>query len=197
MEPHLPTRMGDGTFAHLTRSEIIREKYPDFGVQLGMAGEFVLGMHGRLEYEGVRLAGLWPKEQLLLAQQAGATMFGPVVNVNTGKSCAWNVARAVALVKPCMEVATIPVLGKGVLMTVAIYAEAADAIVNSDRAAAVAGCRDTPQGLRHATAGPNGRIGPRGRRLPRLLDYLSAEWLTTGMPHHSETGDTVAQVCIE
>ena len=45
----------------------------------------------------------------LLAQQAGATMFGPVVNVNTGKSCAWNIARAIALVKPCMEVATIPV----------------------------------------------------------------------------------------
>ena len=74
-----------------------------------MAGEFVLGMHGELAYEGVRLAGLWPREQLLLAQQAGATMFGPVVNVNTGKSCAWNMARAIAIVKPGMEVATIPV----------------------------------------------------------------------------------------
>ncbi len=51
-----------------------------------MAGEFVLGMHGRLEYDGVRLAGLWPKDQLLLAQKAGVTIFGPVVNVNTGKS---------------------------------------------------------------------------------------------------------------
>ena len=57
----------------------------------------------------MRLAGLWPREQLLLAQQAGATMFGPVVNVNTGKSCAWNIGRAIALVKPCMEVAEIPV----------------------------------------------------------------------------------------
>lgn len=101
---------GDPEFlAALRATAIIRKKYPDLGVQLGMAGEFVLGMHGRLEYEGVRLAGLWPKEQLLLAQQAGATMFGPVVNVNTGKSCAWNIARAIALVKPCMEVATIPV----------------------------------------------------------------------------------------
>ena len=95
--------------AALRATEIIRRKYPDFGVQLGMAGEFVLGMHGQLEYDGVRLAGLWPREQLLLAQKAGATMFGPVVNVNTGKSCAWNIARAIALVKPCMEVATIPV----------------------------------------------------------------------------------------
>ena len=87
---------------------IIREKYPDIGVELGMAGEFVLGMHGQLEYEGVRLAGLWPREQLLLAQKAGATMFGPVVNINTGKSCAWNIARAITLVKPCMEVADHP-----------------------------------------------------------------------------------------
>jgi len=66
-------------------------------------------MHGELEWNGVRLAGLWPRDQLLLAQKAGATMFGPVVNVNTGKSCAWNIARAVAIVKPCMAVATIPV----------------------------------------------------------------------------------------
>jgi len=101
---------GDPEFlAALRATAIIREKHADLGVQLGMAGEFVLGMHGELTYEGVRLAGLWPKDQLLLAQQAGATMFGPVVNVNTGKSCAWNVARAIAIVKPCMEVATIPV----------------------------------------------------------------------------------------
>ena len=78
---------GDPEFlAALRATKIIREKYPDMGVQLGMAGEFVLGMHGQLEWDGVRLAGLWPREQLLLAQKAGATMFGPVVNVNTGKS---------------------------------------------------------------------------------------------------------------
>ena len=101
---------GDPEFlAALRATEIIRARYPDLGIQLGMAGEFVLGMHGRLEYKGVRLAGLWPKEQLLLAQQAGVTMFGPVVNVNTGKSGAWNIARAIAIVKPCMEVAEIPV----------------------------------------------------------------------------------------
>jgi dimethylamine---corrinoid protein Co-methyltransferase len=101
---------GDPEFyATLKATEIIRKKYPDFGVQLGMAAEFVLGMHGELTYDGVRLAGLWPREQLLLAQKAGATMFGPVVNVNTGKSAAWNVARACTLVKPCMDVAEIPV----------------------------------------------------------------------------------------
>ncbi len=101
---------GDPEFlAALRATEIIHARYPDLGIQLGMAGEFVLGMHGKLTFKGTRLAGLWPREQLLLAQQAGATMFGPVVNVNTGKSCAWNVARAICLVKPCTEVAEIPV----------------------------------------------------------------------------------------
>jgi len=109
---------GDPEFlAALRATRIIRSRYPDMGVQLGMAGEFVLGMHGQLEWEGVRLAGLWPKDQLLLAQQAGATVFGPVVNINTGRSLAWNMARAVALIKPCMAVAEIPVhpnVGMGV-----------------------------------------------------------------------------------
>ncbi|NLT92461.1 MAG: [dimethylamine--corrinoid protein] Co-methyltransferase [Actinobacteria bacterium] len=109
---------GDPEFlAALRATRIIRARYPDMGVQLGMAGEFVLGMHGQLEWEGVRLAGLWPRDQLLLAQQAGATVFGPVVNINTGRSLAWNMARAVALIKPCMAVAEIPVhpnVGMGV-----------------------------------------------------------------------------------
>ena len=101
---------GDADFlAALTACRTLREKYPWLGIEIGMASEFVLGMHGQLEWDGVRLAGLWPREQLLLAQKAGASMFGPVVNINTGKSLAWNMARAIALIKPCMEVATIPV----------------------------------------------------------------------------------------
>ena len=109
---------GDPEFlAALKATEIVRKKYPTMGVELGMAGEFVLGMHGRLEYDGVRLAGQWPHQQMLLAQKAGATMFGPVVNINTGKSCAWNMARALTLIKPCMADATIPIhpnVGMGV-----------------------------------------------------------------------------------
>ena len=109
---------GDPEFwATLRVTEIIRRKYPEMGVQLGMAGEFVLGMHGELEYDGKRLAGMWPRQQLEVVQKAGATMYGPVVNVNTGRSCAWNMARALTLVKPCMEIAEIPVhmnVGMGV-----------------------------------------------------------------------------------
>jgi dimethylamine--corrinoid protein Co-methyltransferase len=129
---------GDPEFlAALRATAIIRGKYPDLGVQLGMAGEFVLGMHGELEWDGVRLAGLWPREQLLLAQKAGATMFGPVVNVNTGKSCAWNIARAIAIVKPCMAVATIPVhmnAGMGVGAVPMFVHPPADAVCRAAKA---------------------------------------------------------------
>jgi dimethylamine---corrinoid protein Co-methyltransferase len=87
----------------------IRDRWPDIGVEVGQAGEVVLGMHGELEYEGRRLAGMWPLEQLRAVTAAGATIFGPAVNVNTTKSLAWNTARACALVKPVAAEATIPV----------------------------------------------------------------------------------------
>ena len=52
-----------------------------------------------------------------LVEQAGAHLFGPVVNTNTGKSAPWNVARAVTFVKECSRVASIPIhanVGMGV-----------------------------------------------------------------------------------
>jgi len=109
---------GDGDFlATLTAIEKIKGRHPDCGIELGMAAEYVLGMHGELTYKGRRLAGMWPKDQVVVAQEAGATIFGPAVNVNTTKSVAWNVARACTIIKPCMEVAEIPVhpnVGMGV-----------------------------------------------------------------------------------
>jgi len=109
---------GDADFlAVLKAVRRLRDACPDMSIELGMASEFVLGMHGELEWEGVRLAGVWPVEQLRLAEQAGATIFGPAVNMNTGHSVAWNVARAIAIIKPCMDVAEIPVhpnVGMGV-----------------------------------------------------------------------------------
>lgn len=101
---------GDADFlAALKATEFIRSKYPDVGVEMGMAGEFVLGMHGKLMYGGERLAGMWPLQQMKVAARAGVTMFGPAVNVNTRKSQAWNTARAVTIVKPCMAETEIPV----------------------------------------------------------------------------------------
>jgi len=70
-----------------------------------------------MTYDGIRLAGLYPHEQVKLAQKAGITIFGPTVNTNTGKSCAWNVARAVTFIKACVAHSTIPIhanMGMGV-----------------------------------------------------------------------------------
>ena len=109
---------GDGDFlSTLTAVEHLRTGYPDAGIEVGMAGEFVIGVHGELAHRGRRLAGLWPKGQLEVCQDAGVTLFGPAVNIRTGKSCAWNTAYSLTVIKPCMEVATIsvhPNVGEGV-----------------------------------------------------------------------------------
>jgi len=101
---------GDADFlATLLAIEEIKRRHPDVGIEIGMASEFVLGMHGELEFHGRRLAGLWPRDQVAVAAEAGATVFGPAVNVNTTRSVAWNVARALAIVKPCVAESPIPV----------------------------------------------------------------------------------------
>jgi len=109
---------GDGDFlATLLTVERLRARHPDMGIMVGMAGEIVLGTHGQLEYRGTRLAGLKPEGQLRVVREAGATVYGPAVNVNTSRSVAWNTARALTWVKPCMAVADIPVhmnVGMGV-----------------------------------------------------------------------------------
>jgi dimethylamine--corrinoid protein Co-methyltransferase len=89
----------------------------DLSIQVGMANEFVLGMHGEVEYRDQRLAGLYPHQQVRLVEQAGAHVFGPVVNTNTRMSIPWNVARAVTFVKACSQASGIPVhanVGMGV-----------------------------------------------------------------------------------
>ncbi len=103
---------GDPDFkAALAASEILKKKYPDICIEIGMAGEFVLGMHGEIQHHGRRLAGLYPHSQVKLAQEAGATIFGPVVNTVTNKSVPWNISRAVTLTKACVKAADIPVHG--------------------------------------------------------------------------------------
>ena len=109
---------GDADFlAALKACEIIRKKFPDMGVEIGMADVFVLGMHGKLTYDGTRLAGLYPHQQVKLCEKAGATIFGAVVNTNSSKSFPWNIARVCTFLKECSRVATIPVhadVGMGV-----------------------------------------------------------------------------------
>jgi dimethylamine--corrinoid protein Co-methyltransferase len=89
----------------------------DLAIEVGMATELVLGFHGELEYKGIRLAGLWPHQQVKVAEAAGVHIFGPVSTTNTGRSAPWNVARAVTFVKECSRVAEIPIhanVGMGV-----------------------------------------------------------------------------------
>ncbi len=109
---------GDAEFyATLKATEKLREKYPDMAIEIGMAGEFVLGFHGGIEYDGVRLAGLYPHKQVELAEKAGASVFGAVVNTNSSRSFPWNLGRAVTFCKACVETANIPVhanVGMGV-----------------------------------------------------------------------------------
>ena len=109
---------GDADFlATLKAVEILRKKYPDMCIEMGMSGEFILGMHGELEYDGVRLAGLYPHEQVKVAQKAGVSIFGPVVNINTSNSFPKDIARAVTFAKACGEASSIPVhanMGMGV-----------------------------------------------------------------------------------
>jgi dimethylamine---corrinoid protein Co-methyltransferase len=103
--------------AALLAAREIKNKYPDLGIEMGMAGEFILGMHGKLEFEGLRLAGLYPHKQVELAEKAGVSIFGPVVNTNSNRTFPWNLARAVTFVKACVEAANIPVhanVGMGV-----------------------------------------------------------------------------------
>lgn len=129
---------GDGDFlATLRAVQAIRAKHSDLGIQVGMAGEFVLGVHGALTYQGKRLAGLWPRDQMRLATEAGATIFGPAINANTGKSAAWNMARAITLVKPCVEEAEIPIhmnVGMGVGGVPMAYYPPLDAVSRASRA---------------------------------------------------------------
>ncbi len=103
---------GDPDFkAALVAIEILKKKYPNICIEMGMAGEFVLGMHGELEHHGVRLAGAYPHDQVKIAQKAGVTIFGPAITTATNKSIPWTLARAVTFVKACVEAAQIPVHG--------------------------------------------------------------------------------------
>ncbi|KUO50054.1 MAG: dimethylamine methyltransferase [Desulfitibacter sp. BRH_c19] len=123
--------------AALKAIEIIKQKYPDLGIEMGMAGEFNLGMHGQLEYDGVRLAGLYPHKQVKLAEKAGANIFGLVVNTNSNMSFPWNIARTVTFVKACTEVANIPVhvnVGMGVGAIPMTEVPPVDAVSRADKA---------------------------------------------------------------
>ncbi|MEE0776070.1 MAG: [dimethylamine--corrinoid protein] Co-methyltransferase, partial [Bacillota bacterium] len=69
--------------ASLEAIRILKEKYPTTGFEVGMAGEFNLGMHGQLKFDDQIIAGLYPHQQVQMAQSAGVSIFGMAVNTNS------------------------------------------------------------------------------------------------------------------
>lgn len=131
--------------ATLKATEELKEKYPNISIEMGMAGEFVLGMHGDLEYNGVGLAGLYPHEQVKLAEEAGVDVFGPVVNINSSETIPWNIGRTVTMMKACAEAADIPVhanVGMGVGGVPIVETPPADSLSRASAALAEIGKQD-------------------------------------------------------
>jgi dimethylamine--corrinoid protein Co-methyltransferase len=124
-------------FGTLKAVEILRTQFPEMYIEVGMAGEMVLGMHGEMMYDGVQLAGLWPHEQAPLVAKAGANVFGPVCNTNTSKTSAWNLARAVTFTKAAVEASPIPChvnMGMGVGGVPMLETPPIDAVTRASKA---------------------------------------------------------------
>ncbi len=103
--------------AALEAVQELKKIAPNMYAELGMASEFVLGMHGEIYFNDTRLAGLYPHQLVKVAEDAGVDIFGPTVNVNTTESTPWNLSRSVTMVKATAEVANIPIhpnVGMGV-----------------------------------------------------------------------------------
>jgi dimethylamine--corrinoid protein Co-methyltransferase len=109
---------GDADFyAALEAVRQLKKDCPAMAIEVGMSSEFVLGMHAEIQFDGKPLAGLYPHEQVEVAQAAGADIFGPAINVNSGQSVPWNLSRAVTFIKATVDAASIPVhpnVGMGV-----------------------------------------------------------------------------------
>lgn len=109
---------GDADFlAALNAVADLAAQTPQLPIIMGGSGEFVLGMHGEVTYDGKRLAGMYPHDQVKVAETAGASIYGVAVGTATSESLAWNIARSVTLVKAAVAAADIPVhvnVGMGV-----------------------------------------------------------------------------------
>lgn len=101
---------GDAEFyGNLNIVSRLKQEAPNMAIEMGMSNEFILGMHGEMYYEGKRLAGMFPHEQVKVAEAAGVDIFGPVVNTYLGESFPWNLSRAVTFIKATVSAAGIPI----------------------------------------------------------------------------------------
>ncbi len=101
---------GDADFwGCLKVAEDIKSKLPDLPVEMGMSGEMIMGMHGKLTYGGEQLAGMYPHKQAHMAAKAGVDIFGVAVNSDTDRSTPYNLSRAVTFTKATAEHSSIPI----------------------------------------------------------------------------------------
>ncbi|MBW1867124.1 MAG: [dimethylamine--corrinoid protein] Co-methyltransferase, partial [Deltaproteobacteria bacterium] len=109
---------GDADFlAALQAVAELKKAVPDLPILMGAFGEFILGMHGEVTFDGKRLAGLYPQDQVKAVEAAGADIFGLAINTSTSESVAWNLARAVTFLKAATSASGIPIhanVGMGV-----------------------------------------------------------------------------------
>ena len=101
---------GDAEFcSNLETVSKLKQAAPRMAIEMGMSNEFVIGVHGEITFDGQRLAGMFPHQQVKVAEKAGVDIFGPVINTNSTKSFPWNLARAVTFVKLTVTESNIPI----------------------------------------------------------------------------------------
>jgi dimethylamine--corrinoid protein Co-methyltransferase len=101
---------GDAEFySNLETVSKLKQVAPHMAIEMGMSNEFIIGVHGEMTFDGQQLAGMFPHQQVKMAETAGVDIFGPVINTNCSKSFPWNLARAVTFVKQTVEASNIPV----------------------------------------------------------------------------------------
>jgi len=101
---------GDAEFyGNLNIVSKLKKSAPHMAVEMGMSGEFIIGVHGQITFNGQRLAGMFPHQQVKVAEVAGVDIFGPVINTNCSRSFPWNLARAVTFVKQTVAESNIPI----------------------------------------------------------------------------------------
>jgi len=137
---------GDADFyATLEAVRTLKKSCPNMPLIVGMASEFVLGMHGKMTFDGKRLAGMFPHDQVKIVEDAGADIFGVAVNVNTSKTTPWNLSRATTFVKHTVAEAKIPVhpnVGMGVCGIPMLLETPIDCVTRTAKALAMIGKAD-------------------------------------------------------
>ena len=137
---------GDADFyATLEAVRELKKSCPNMCLIVGMSSEFVLGMHGKMTFDGKQLAGMFPHDQVKMVEDAGADIFGPAVNVNTSKTMPWNLSKATTFVKHTVAEAKIPVhpnVGMGVCGIPMILETPIDCVTRTAKALALIGNAD-------------------------------------------------------